>query len=87
LLVAALSFVDASFVSVFVMDLPSPVNAANVEENQALMDDFSVGASDGGAGSDAPALGAREIAGLSDEGRARAASPTLLRYQQCWLVA
>jgi len=76
------SFADASFVSVFVMDFPSPVKAANVEENQALMDDFSVGASDGGAGSDAPVRGAREIAGLSDEERGRAASPTLLRYQQ-----
>ena len=82
MLVGALSFADASFVSVFVMDFPSPVKAANVEENQALMDDFSAGASDGGAGSDAPARGARETAGLSDEERGRAASPTLLRYQQ-----
>jgi hypothetical protein len=81
------SFVDASFVSVFVMDLPSPVKAANVEENQVLMEDFSVGASDGAAGSDAPARGVREIAGLSDEGRGRTASPTRLRYQQCSPVA
>jgi len=84
--VAELSFADASFVSVFVTDLPSPAKAENVEENQALIDDFSVEASDG-AGSEPPLRGVRDIAGLSDAGRARASSPTLLRYQQRWPVA
>jgi hypothetical protein len=88
LLVAELSFAEASFVSVFVTDLPSAVKAENVEENQALMDDdFSVAASDADAGPEPPLRGAREIAGLSDAGRARAVSPTRLRYQQRWPVA
>ena len=70
MLAAALSFAGASFVSVFVTDLPSAVKAENVEENQALMDDdFSVAASDGAVGSEPPLRGVREIAGLSDAGR------------------
>jgi hypothetical protein len=70
-------------------DLPSPAKAENVEENQALIDDVSVEASDC-AGSELPLRGVREVRGvarLSDEGRDRAASPTLLRYQQRWPVA
>jgi hypothetical protein len=67
-------------------DLPSPAKAENVEENQALIDDVSVEASDC-AGSELPLRGVRGVARLSDEGRDRAASPTLLRYQQRWPVA
>jgi hypothetical protein len=87
LLVGALSFADASFVPVFVTDLPSAVKAENVEENQALMEDFSVEASDGAAGSELSPRAVRVVAVLSDEGRGRATSPTLLRYQQRWPVA
>jgi hypothetical protein len=87
LLVAALSFADASFVAVFVADRPNPVKDENVEENQALTDDVTSVAASDGAGSALPLRGGREIAGLSDAGRARAASPTLLRYQQRWPVA
>jgi len=80
--VVELSFVVASFVSVVVTDLPSAVKAENVEENQALIVDFSAGASAGAAGSDPPLRDVRGVATLSDEGRGRAASPTRLRYQQ-----
>jgi hypothetical protein len=81
-----LSFAGVSLASVFVADLPRLVKAANVEENQDLMEDFSVEASAGAAGSVPPLRGVPEVARLSDDRRGRADSPTLLRYQQRWPV-
>jgi hypothetical protein len=81
-----LSFAGVSLASVVVADLPRLVKAANVEENQDLMEDFSVEASAGAAGSVPPLRGVPEVARLSDDRRGRADSPTLLRYQQRWPV-
>ena len=86
LLVAELSLAGGSLVSALVTDLPSPANAANVEENQALIDDLSVEASDAVAGSESPLRGVRGVATLSDVGRGRAVCPRRLRYQHRWPV-